>query len=54
MGWEQGNGECNEGMETDREEVYNRKETKTERNVRGIITEPNKHKFVFYFTLINL
>ena len=54
MGWEQGNGECNGGMETDREEVYNRRETKTERNVRGIITEPNKHKFVFYFALINL
>jgi hypothetical protein len=54
MGWEQGNGECNGGMETDREKVYNRRETKTERNVRGIITEPNKHKFVFYFALINL
>jgi hypothetical protein len=54
MGWEQGNGECNGGMETDREEVYNRRETKTEKNVRGIITEPNKHKFVFYFALINL
>jgi hypothetical protein len=22
--------------------------------IRGIITEPNKHKFVFYFALINL
>ena len=54
MRWEQGNGECNGGMETDREEVYNRRETKTERNVRGIITKPNKHKFVFYFALINL
>jgi len=44
---EEGTGEWGRGI--DREEICGIISL-----IRGIITEPNKHKFVFYFVLINL